>query len=45
MPLDLAPKLRALADRGEFIGTSSWKYPGWIGDIYTTAKYETCMTR
>ena len=41
MPSDLAPKLRSLADRGVFIGTSSWKYPGWIGDIYTGSKYET----
>ncbi len=24
----LAPKLRALADRGVYFGTSSWKYEG-----------------
>ena len=41
MPSDLAPKLRSLAGRGVFIGTSSWKYPGWMRDIYTAAKYET----
>ena len=35
MPSDLAPKLRSLADRGVYIGTSSWKYEGWLGDIYT----------
>jgi hypothetical protein len=37
----LAPKLRALADRGIYFGTSSWKYEGWLGSIYTPARYET----
>jgi len=41
MPSDLAPKLRSLADRGVFIGTSSWKYRGWLRDIYTQSRYET----
>ena len=31
----LAPKLRALADRGVYFGTSSWKYDGWLGSIYS----------
>ncbi len=35
----LAPKLRELAARGVFIGTSSWKYEGWLGQIYTPERY------
>jgi uncharacterized protein YecE (DUF72 family) len=35
----LARRLRALAGRGIFIGTSSWKYDGWIGQIYTSERY------
>jgi uncharacterized protein YecE (DUF72 family) len=37
-PLGL--KLASLASRGIFIGTSSWKYPGWIGQIYTEDHYK-----
>jgi uncharacterized protein YecE (DUF72 family) len=37
----LAPKLRALADHGVFIGTSSWKYDGWLGSIYSQDRYVT----
>ncbi len=37
----LAPKLRALADRGVYFGTSSWKYDGWVGSIYSTDRYVT----
>jgi uncharacterized protein YecE (DUF72 family) len=29
-----------LAVQGVFIGTSSWKYPGWFGMIYDRARYE-----
>ncbi len=29
-----------LAAKGVFIGTSSWKYPGWLGQLYTPARYE-----
>src|SRR2546428_12787225 len=29
-----------LATRGVFIGTSSWKYDGWFGQLYTPARYE-----
>ena len=36
-----APKLRALADRGAYFGTSSWKYEGWLGSIYTENRYLT----
>jgi uncharacterized protein YecE (DUF72 family) len=37
----LAPQLRLLADRGVFFGTSSWKYEGWLGTIYTQERYIT----
>jgi len=30
----------ALAASGVFIGTSSWKYEGWFGQLYTPARYE-----
>jgi hypothetical protein len=29
-----------LAAQGIFIGTSSWKYEGWFGQLYTPARYE-----
>jgi uncharacterized protein YecE (DUF72 family) len=29
-----------LAHQGVYIGTSSWKYPGWRGTIYDPARYE-----
>src|SRR5256885_16118244 len=29
-----------LAGKGVFIGTSSWKYDGWFGQLYTPAHYE-----
>src|SRR5439155_10198461 len=28
-----------LAKKGVFIGTSSWKYPGWRGMLYDDARY------
>jgi hypothetical protein len=37
----LAPKLRALAKRGIYFGTSSWKYEGWLGSIYSGDRYVT----
>ena len=37
----LAPKLRDLADRGVYFGTSSWKYDGWLGSIYSQDRYVT----
>ena len=37
----LAPKLHSLAQQGIYFGTSSWKYPGWLGSIYTPDRYET----
>ena len=29
-----------LAARNVFIGTSSWKYEGWLGSLYTSVRYE-----
>jgi uncharacterized protein YecE (DUF72 family) len=37
---ELAQKAAELAAQGVFIGTSSWKYPGWSGMIYDRARYE-----
>ena len=36
-----AGRLRELADQGVWIGTSSWKYPGWTGDLYDEQRYLT----
>lgn len=36
---ELARRLRALAEQRIFIGTSSWKYDGWLGQIYTRDRY------
>ncbi|MBL8213342.1 MAG: DUF72 domain-containing protein [Bryobacterales bacterium] len=35
----LAPKLARLAEQGIYIGTSSWKYEGWLGQIYSRERY------
>ena len=35
----LAEKLRALAAAGVYIGGSSWKYEGWLGQIYNRERY------
>lgn len=37
----LAKRLQRLAGRGVYLGTSSWKYPGWLGQIYDPAHYQT----
>jgi uncharacterized protein YecE (DUF72 family) len=37
----LRPKLADLARRGILVGTSSWKYPGWLGQIYSPERYAT----
>ena len=29
-----------LAAKGVYVGTSSWKYEGWFGQLYTPARYE-----
>jgi uncharacterized protein YecE (DUF72 family) len=33
-------KAATLADNGVFVGTSSWKYLGWMNQLYTPARYE-----
>jgi uncharacterized protein YecE (DUF72 family) len=35
----LAKRLAKLAAEGIYIGTSSWKYEGWIGQIYRRSTY------
>jgi len=35
----LAVKLRELAARNVFFGTSSWKYEGWLDSIYSKERY------
>jgi len=52
----LRDRLKALAVRGVYIGGSSWKYEGWIDQIYSRSRYltrgrfskklfnETCLT-
>jgi uncharacterized protein YecE (DUF72 family) len=37
---ELAVRATALAAQGVFIGTSSWKYPGWCGMLYDRSLYE-----
>ena len=32
-------KTGALAAEGVYVGTSSWKYPGWCGLLYDEQKY------
>jgi hypothetical protein len=36
---NLQKQLADLAARGVFVGTSSWKYPGWRGMVYEESKY------
>ncbi len=43
MPFDrekMKQSVAELAAKGVFIGTSSWKYEGWLGQLYTPARYE-----
>ena len=43
MPFDreqMKRKAGELASQGVFLGTSSWKYQGWIDQLYTPARYE-----
>ncbi|MCH7228765.1 hypothetical protein [Haloferula sp. A504] len=37
----LRPQLAELARNGLFVGTSSWKYPGWLGQLYEEPRYLT----
>jgi uncharacterized protein YecE (DUF72 family) len=34
-----AQRLRSLADGNIWVGTSSWKYEGWLDQIYTRERY------
>jgi uncharacterized protein YecE (DUF72 family) len=36
----LAENAASLAAQGVYVGTSSWKYPGWCGTLYDPARYE-----
>jgi len=48
MPFDrerMKVKAAELAAKGVFIGTSSWKYDGWFGQLYTPARYECAGKR
>ena len=36
---EFSHRLRRLAGESIFIGTSSWKYPGWLGSVYTDDRY------
>jgi uncharacterized protein YecE (DUF72 family) len=35
----LAAKLRSAASENIYIGASSWKYEGWLGQVYTRGRY------
>lgn len=35
----LKESLSVLAGQGVFVGTSSWKYPGWLGRLYDRDRY------
>lgn len=37
----LSQRLQEWAQRGVFLGTSSWKYPGWQGRLYNAERYAT----
>jgi len=36
-----AEQLQSLAGQQVLIGTSSWKYPGWCGQLYDEQRYLT----
>ncbi len=36
----IRPQLEDLAAKGVYLGTSSWKYPGWMRLAYTPERYE-----
>lgn len=37
----LATAMAELSQRGLYVGTSSWKYEGWLGLLYTPERYRT----
>ena len=39
-PFDtLAERVKRWAERGVYFGTSSWKYEGWLGQVYSRERY------
>jgi uncharacterized protein YecE (DUF72 family) len=36
---ELRPEVELAAEAGVYVGTSSWKYPGWLGMIYEADRY------
>jgi uncharacterized protein YecE (DUF72 family) len=36
----LRDRLKSLAERRVYIGGSSWKYEGWLGQIYSPSRYQ-----
>ena len=36
---DVRQRIESLASRGVFVGTSSWKYQGWLGQLYASDRY------
>lgn len=36
----LGQQLVSLAAKGVYVGTSSWKYPGWVGTVYDDSRYQ-----
>lgn len=36
-----AARIRRLAERKIFVGTSSWRYEGWLGQVYAPERYLT----
>lgn len=36
----LRARIGELAQSGTYVGTSSWKYPGWLGQLYSPDRYE-----
>ena len=37
----LREPLEQLASQAVYVGTSSWKYPGWCGQVYDESRYVT----
>jgi hypothetical protein len=37
----LTTAVSSLAEQGVYVGTSSWKYEGWLGLIYSPDRYRT----
>ena len=37
---ELAKRLGSLVQRNAYVGTSSWKYAGWLGQLYDRSRYE-----